>query len=175
MTPHKLTCEKNKYLKCISVLLLIGFFFSCGKKSDSSGVVNNNEIKATVLYRSGATVNIIGKAEHAIAGCAPLYYTFLEGINETNAAVYVNVSGYGSGSNCVTSPSAYVCYCEYRENTKSTSTPIYVNRGPGTILRDSITFTICTSTNIEGYFKATCWYGTDTVFVSGTFKADKIN
>ena len=172
MTPRKLTRVKNKFLKCISLLFLTCFFFTCGKKSDPITVVNNNEIKATVQLSSGATVNITGKGENAVIGCAPSYYTYIEGTDENNTAVYINVSSSVSGSNCVTYPGAYRFYCEYRQNIKSTNTPIYTNLGPN--LRDTITFTVCTVTNIEGRFKAKCWNGPDTVLVSGTFKADKI-
>src|SRR5438477_9781207 len=118
--------EKRKCLNAIILLLLISCFVSCKKKNDVSQ--NNNEVKATVVVSPASTIPINATGSKALMGCGIFGGgTFVDGTNESNAAVYITV--YNSNIGCVTSPGSYGFSCEYRTNVADQNTPIYGNSG----------------------------------------------
>lgn len=142
--------EERKCLNAIILFLLICCSVSCKKKND--GPRNNNEVTATVVVSPSSTININATASKALMGCENFGGgTYVDGTNETNAAVYITV--YNSNIECVTSPGSYGFSCEYRPNVADQNTPILSNNGvnPG-----SITFTKVNSNYMEGSFTAVC-------------------
>lgn len=152
------------------LLLFVTAGTACNKNKDVVAP-NNNEVNATVLLSNGQTVTISAEGTKAILGLSGYFGSpgFIDGTNDANAAVYINV--YPSISSTGTFDYAHGFQCEYRPNVGSTTTPIYTMLGgaPG-----SITFTSVSSTYLEGSFTARCRTTTDSVIVSGTFKGDFI-
>ena len=153
--------------KLFTLLVLIIIFNACKKKNDEPP--NNNELKATVVVSPVKTVIIDAKAEKAIMGCANIFgntYTYIDGIGESDAALYITV--VDANIQCITGPGTYSMDCEYRVNVNDQSTPIFVDQA------GSITFTAINEKYMEGFFNAVCVYGIDSVVVSGTFKGDRL-
>ena len=161
-------------MKKVSVLILfMSCFISCKKKNDI--VPNNNEVKATVIVSPTSTITINAKGSKTWMGTASFSGTVIQGTNEANAAVYINVFS-GVAFLPVTIPGTYSIRCEYRTNVASQNTPIYSNSGTNA---GSITFTTINGQFMEGFFNTVCRcfspgcaYGVDSVIVSGTFKGD---
>ena len=162
--------------KLVIILLLTSCFISCGKKEHVAP--NNNEVKATVVVSPTSTITINAKGYNALMGTS--FFgggTFIDGIGEANAAVYINV--YSSGFMAVNSPGTYSFSCEYRKNVADQNAPIYSNNGMNA---GSITFTAINDHSMQGFFSAVCRcnssgcvLGIDSVIVTGTFKGDHLS
>lgn len=161
LTIEQLLRIKTKWVNGIFFILLISCSSSCKKSNEAP--LNNNEMNATVVLSSGDIIKINAKESKARMGQSWYGGTFVEGTNETNAAIYINLL-------TVISPGTYAFSCEYRTNAESSTTPIYVNYGVNN--RGSITFTVLDDHAMEGHFSAVCKYATDSVTVSGSFKGN---
>lgn len=163
-----------KIITChtIALSILLCFFSGCKKNSDTPSPVNNNEMNATVLLSNGSTVIINARGTKAILGVSgPLGSPgYIEGTNETNNAVYINLFP------AITRPGTFNYAqgyrCQYRVNTTSNNTPIYENWSN---TAGSITITTVNDSYLEGSFTAVCRYPpSDSVVISGTFKGNII-
>jgi len=135
-------------------------------------------MNATIVVSPISTITINAKGYKALMGTS--FFgggTFIDGTNEANAAVYINV--YNSGMMAVNSPGTYSFSCEYRKNVADPNAPIYSNNGMNT---GSITFTSISDHSMEGFFSAVCRcnssgcvLGVDSVIVTGTFKGDHLS
>jgi hypothetical protein len=142
---------------------------SCGKKSTAPA--NNNEFNATVKYVSGNSANVNVKGGPALMGCSFItgsYY--VQGMNSPNGSVSINFPD--TSRNCNLGPGTYHnISCLYRKEVASGQID-YDNSAKN----GSITFTTLTSSRMEGYFNAVCYFTTqDSVIVNGTFKGDHLN
>ena len=155
-------------------LLFLFILLSCNKKSSSSP--NNNEVKATVVFSNGTTLNINATGNKALLGCGSMGGgTHVDGINESNAGVLISV--YLNSTMCVSKAGTYSGMnfgCQYRTDVYSGSSPIYTNNNNGAI-NGSITFVAIDASHMEGYFNAVCYMNSDSVMVNGTFKGDHLD
>ena len=167
---------KNDYANVNLFLLLMTCFTACQNNNDTDPP-KKNEIKVTVVLAPGDTVKINASGEKVLMGCAFLVGgTFIQGTNENNAAVYINLIG----SNCIVNPGKYSFLCEYKVNTANQDSPIYSNFISNT--KGSITFTKIDGQYMEGFFdtickcySSGCAWGADTVIVKGSFKGNNFS
>jgi len=153
----------------MKVATLACLLFSCGKKSSAPS--NNNEFNATVKYVSGSIANVNVKGGPVLMGCS--YITgsyYVQGTNSPNGTVSINFPD--TSGNCKLGPGTYHnITCLYRSDITRGEID-YVNRANNS----SITFTTLTSSIMEGYFSAVCYFTSmDSVIVNGTFKGDHLN
>ena len=151
------------------VTMLANLISSCGKKSTAPA--NNNEFNATVKYVSGIIAKVNVNGGPALMGCS--YITgsyYVQGMNSPNGTVSINFPD--TSGNCKLGPDTYHnITCLYRSDVTRGEID-YVNSSKN----GSITFITLTSSQMEGYFSAVCYYTTaDSVIVNGTFKGDHLN
>jgi hypothetical protein len=150
-------------MKMIFFASCLSIFISCKKNEIPPSLDSNNQVKATVILSTGDTIKINATGSKAPMGCS-VGYSFVDGTNETNEAIYLNVLNINNS--CLNSPGNYNLDCQYRPDGASPTTSIYVNQGVG-----SITFTTLNiNSYAEGYFDAVCKSGSDSVIVNGSFK-----
>ena len=161
----------RKYLAIVLPGLILCFNLSC-KKKDFFEAYRNNEIKATIVHRSGATVTFESKGLDAQFGCAT--YTgssFGEGNNDLNQNVSFTLE-----FKCVSSPGTYssplLRYCPNLNSQSYYENGIYPNQASVTT-QNTVNFTVVRDHYWEGYFTGVCWLNKDTVVISGTFKGER--
>ena len=160
--------------QCLAVILpglIFCFNLSC-KKKDFFEAYRNNEIKATIVHRSGATVTFEAKGLDAQLGCATITgSSYGEGNNDLSQRV-----GFTLEYKCVTSPGTYgSAYFRYQPSLNSQSyyeNGFFPNQASVTT-QNTVTFTVVKDHYWEGYFKGECWWNKDTVVINGTFKGER--
>lgn len=152
------------------LVLMITFSLSCKKKVDLPP--NNNEIKASIRYKSGKQIDIHVSGPKARMGCGMLGGgRYVEAYDEVNGSILL------SSLTCLNSVGNYNnVYVRFTANVNSQTSPIYENHiitTPGGPTFLSI-FTIkeLRSDYIEGSFSSMAWYQKDTVLITGTYKGD---
>lgn len=156
-----------KQTVCCLILLMTFFITSC-KKQEETKTQYNNEVKATIVHSSGNTININATGAKATANKDIYGITYISGTNEANAGVNISFQ-------TIMIPGTYSHLCEYRVNTTSLTTPIYVNSSSFVTNSGKIMITAVSDHHIEGTFTATCkthMGATDSVTVTGSFKGD---
>ena len=163
-----LRLKRGAFLQSTVIFILLVLTFSCNKKN--SAPTNNNEVKASAILLSGATVIINAKERKATMGCNPLGGgTYVVGTDESNALVGISVLA------CVKTLGNHSGFyiCQYTPNSTLPTSPNYSASGPNA---GSITFTSLNEKYMEGFFSVVCYRtATDSVIVSGTFKGDQLN
>ena len=153
------------------LLLSLVSFLSCKKKVDSPP--NNNEIKATIRYKSGQQVDIYVTGSKAVMGKCGI----LGGGWHANALDDSGGSLYLSAGRCIDSAGHYNnVHVMYFPNGKLHSSPMYENYiipipgGPTSL--SIFTFKEVRKDYVDGAFSSMAWYQKDTVLITGTFKGD---
>ncbi|MGZ5135450.1 MAG: hypothetical protein ACXWCG_09885 [Flavitalea sp.] len=161
--------------RCL-VIILSGVFFclnlSC-KKKDFFEAYRNNEIKATIVHRSGATVTIESKGLNAQFGCSLFTGSSSgEGTDDDHNRKF----SFTLDNKCVTTPGTYTGpYLRYTPNFNSQSfydNSVNPNQVSSTT-QNTVTFIVVRDHYWEGSFTGECWLDKDTVAVSGTFKGER--
>lgn len=163
--------SKNYLAWCLVKLSLFFLLLSCHK--DSSSPPNNNEVKATLFFSNGTTIDFSVTGNKALLGCGVGSGTYVQGINNANEGLLITISI--NTLMCVSVAGTYSgdgFGCQYRRNV--TFGPIYTNNKNG-VNNGRITFATINGSYMEGHFSAVCYTNADSVVVNGTFKGDHIN
>jgi len=163
--------RKNYLSRCLFKLSFLFFLLSCHK--DSSSPPNNNELKATLFFSNGTTIDFNVTGSKALLGCGVGSGTYVQGINGSNEGLLITISI--NTLMCVSNAGTYSgdgFACQYRSNV--VSGPIYTNNKNG-VNNGRITFATINASYMEGHFNAVCYRNADSVVVNGTFKGDHLN